>query len=50
MLVTVDKEAYDGRSEGEASVEEAIEGAVASGRVGNLRVEPESLVLQSPGE
>ena len=62
MFVVVDKKEYEaaaakeGTAEGEDSdtegpdmVEKAIEETFASGRVGALKVEPESLVTKSPG-
>ena len=50
MLVTVDKDAYEKKESGSTTVEDAVRDAFGSGRVGNLKVEPESLVMKAPGK
>ena len=49
MLVTVDKSAYESKDAGTTTVEEAVRGTFQGGRLGNLKVEPESLVMKAPG-
>jgi len=49
MVVVVDKEEYDAKSNSDLSVEQAFEESVQGGRIGILSVDPASLQLRSPG-
>ena len=48
MLVVVDQKEYEAKQD-DMTVEEAIKETFDEGRVGNLKVEPESLVTKAPG-
>lgn len=50
MLVVVNRDEYQAKPEDAMTVEKAIKSTVNEGRVGNLKVEPESLKLRAPVE
>ena len=49
MVVIIDKEAHDASSDDAMSVQSALKEAARGGRIGNLKVDAESLTLKDPG-
>jgi hypothetical protein len=50
LLVVVDRNEYEAAGDEGSKVENVLKDVIAEGRVGNLQVEPESLVIRSPGK
>ena len=49
MVVVVDKEEHDAKNNGDMTVKKALEDTARGGRLGALKVDPESLTLREPG-
>ena len=49
MVVIVDKEDYDAKNNADMTVEKALEDTARGGRIGNLKIDPESLTMRAPG-
>ena len=50
MVVIIDKEAHEASSDDAMSVQSALKEAARGGRIGNLKVDAESLILKDPGK
>ena len=49
MLVVVDKVEYEAKVEDSMSVEKALKDTANGGKIGSLKIDPQSLTMRAPG-
>lgn len=49
MIVVIDKQEYDAKTDDKMTVEKALKETAQGGQIGNLKIDPQSLTMRAPG-